>query len=247
MSAIYESDKILSEYLLFHFGTADEILPPGRSWPAGMREALDFARRTPAHFTSGNVPRGMDLGCAVGRSAFEMSATCDEVIGIDFSHAFIRAAEALRNGESLAYERREEASISTRLQAHAGEDIDASKLRFLQGDAMDLPEELGSFDRVHAANLLCRLPEPKRLLERLPSLVKPGGELVLATPCTWLEEFTPLENWPVGGNFEWLEQMLTPAFSLQRRAEESFLIRETARKFQWTTSLVTVWRREAQG
>ena len=145
MSAIYESDKVLSEYLLFHFGTADEILPPGRNWPAGMREALDFARRTPAHFTSGNVSRGLDLGCAVGRSAFEMSATCDEVIGIDFSHAFIRAAEALRNGESLAYERREEASISTRLQAHAGMDIDGSKLRFLQGDAMDLPEELGSF------------------------------------------------------------------------------------------------------
>jgi len=247
MSAIYESDKLLAEYLLFHFGTADEILPPDRTWPSGMREALDFARRTPAHFSSEPVPRGLDLGCAVGRSAFEMSATCDEVTGIDFSHAFIRAAEILRKGGSLAYERREEASISTCLQACAGQDINGSKLRFLQGDAMNLPEDLGVFDRVHAANLLCRLPEPKRLLDRLPSLVKPGGELVLATPCTWLEEFTPAENWPVGGTFEWLQQSLSPAFSLQRRAEEPFLIRETARKFQWTASLVTLWRREDQG
>ncbi len=247
MSAVYESEKLLAEYLLFHFGTADEILPGDRTWPTGMREALDFAIRTPGHFSSTVVKRGLDLGCAVGRSAFEMSANCDEVIGIDFSHAFIRAAEALRKGESLAFNRREEATISTRLQARISNDIDGNKLRFFQGDAMNLPESTGSFDRVHAANLLCRLPEPKRLLDRLPSLVNAGGELVLATPCTWLEEFTPQENWPITGTFEWLQQALTPAFTLLRRVEEPFLIRETARKFQWTTSLVTVWQRGAQG
>jgi putative 4-mercaptohistidine N1-methyltranferase len=245
MSAIYESDKVLSEYLLFHFGTAEEILPPDRTWPAGMHEALDFAKRTPAHFSSSMVARGLDLGCAVGRSAFEMAANCDEVTGIDFSHAFIGAAETIRNGGVLAYERREEASISTRLEARLPDGVDGSKIRFLQGDAMDLSEDLGSFGRVHAANLICRLPEPKRLLDRLPALVMPGGELVLATPCTWLEEFTPLENWPAGGTFEWLQQSLAPAFTLERQVEEPFLIRETARKFQWTTSLVTVWRRNA--
>jgi putative 4-mercaptohistidine N1-methyltranferase len=247
MSAIYESDKLLAEYLLFHFGTADEILPPSRTWPAGMREALDFAKRTPAHFSEGTVKRGLDLGCAVGQSAFEMARSCDEVVGIDFSHAFIRAAEALRKGAALGYERREEAALTTPLQARPPSGVDGGKLRFLQGDAMNLPEDLGSFDRLHAANLLCRLPQPKRLLDRLPALVNPGGELVLATPCTWLEEFTPPENWPVAGTFEWLHESLTPAFALIRRAEEPFLIRETARKFQWTTSLVTVWRREAQG
>jgi SAM-dependent methyltransferase len=123
------------------------------------------------------------------------------------------------------------------------DDIPGENLSFLQGDAMNLPADLGSFDRVHAANLLCRLPEPKRLLDRLPSLVKPGGELVLATPCTWLEEFTPPENWPPNGTFEFLKATLTPGFTLIHQAEEPFLIRETARKFQWTSSLVTVWRR----
>ncbi|MEO8617206.1 MAG: putative 4-mercaptohistidine N1-methyltransferase [Luteolibacter sp.] len=247
MSAIYESDKALSEYLLFHFGSAEEILPADRTWPAGMREALDFAIRTPAHFSSSRVAKGLDLGCAVGRSAYEMAATCDEVIGIDFSHAFIRAAEAIRNGETLTYDRREEASISTPLQAKLPAGIDGGKLRFFQGDAMNLPEDLGSFDRVHAANLLCRLPEPRRLLDRLPSLVNPGGELVLATPCTWLEEFTPPENWPTDGTLEWLQFSLTPDFTLMRLVEEPFIIRETARKFQWTTSLVTVWQRDSQG
>ncbi|NQW99653.1 putative 4-mercaptohistidine N1-methyltransferase [bacterium] len=245
MSAIYESDKLLAEYLLFHFATAEEILPLSRSWPAGMREALDFPCRTVAHFSPGPAGRGLDLGCAVGRSAFEMSRNCESVLGIDFSHAFINAAESLRRGEAISYNRREEASVVTHLSTCQPAAIDAAKLAFQQGDAMNLPSDLGTFDRVHAANLVCRLPEPLRLLERLPSLVNPGGELVLATPCTWLEEFTPPENWPGGATLEWLKARLAPSFTLLRQADEPFLIRETARKFQWTTSLVTVWQRHA--
>ena len=243
MSAIYESDKILAEYLLFHFGTAEEILTPDRSWPAGMREALDFPIRTAAHFSSHLVARGLDLGCAVGRSAFEMSRHCEEVVGIDFSHAFIHAAEALRNGETFTYDRREEAALATPLAARLPAGIDPARLVFQQGDAMALPDDLGQFDRVHAANLLCRLSEPSRLLARLPDLVKPGGELVIATPCTWLAEFTPPGNWPPARTFDWLQSKLTPAFSLEQLTDEPFLIRETARKFQWTTSQVSVWRR----
>lgn len=243
MSDIYETDKLLSEYLLFHFGAADEILPPGREWPQGMRDALDFPVRTVGHFSDAKVERGLDLGCAVGRSSFEMARNCGHVTGIDFSHAFIRAAEALRCGETLAYQRIEEAAIRTSLTAVAPTGIDAANLTFQQGDAMDLPSSLGAFDRVHAANLLCRLPEPKRFLDRLPSLVKPDGELVIATPCTWLEEFTPPENWPASGTFDWLKAELSPDFTLVKQTEEPFLIRETARKFQWTTSMVTVWKR----
>lgn len=243
MSAIYESEKLLAEYLLFHYGAAEEILPGVTDAPAGMRDALGFPQRTVAGFTAGEVSHGLDIGCAVGRSTFEMARSCKEVIGIDFSNAFIRAAEALRRGETVAYQRLDEASLSTRLEARAPDEIDASRIRFMQGDAMDLPSELGCFDRVHAANLLCRLPEPLRLLGRLPSLVSPGGELVLATPCTWLEEFTPRGNWPPGGTLDWLKARLAPDFSLLRTSEEPFLIRETARKFQWTVSLLSVWRR----
>ena len=166
-----------------------------------MREALDFTSRTVAHFSPGTADRGLDLGCAVGRSTFEMARNCASVLGIDFSHAFIHAAERLRCGEAISYDRREEASVATRLEAQAPVGIDPAKLAFQQGDAMNLPADLGSFDRVHAANLICRLPEPRRLLDRLPELVRPGGELVLATPCTWLEEFTPPENWPSRSDF----------------------------------------------
>ncbi len=243
MSDVYESEKVLSEYLLFHYGTDDEILPAGTSWPDGMKAALGFPVRTASHFSADRVESGLDLGCAVGRTSFEMARNCDRVVGMDFSHAFIDAANALMRGEVLNYTRLEEGHVRTELKAIAPERAADGQLDFLQGDAMDLPESLGEFDRVHAANLLCRLPEPTRLLKRLPSLVKPGGELVLATPCTWLAEFTPPENWPASSTLEWLKASLGEQFELTAQAEEPFLIRETARKFQWSTSMVTVWKR----
>ena len=246
MSSIYESDQTLAQYLLFHYGLADEILPPGAAWPAGMREALDFPRRTVAHFSPGRGGRGLDLGCAVGRSALEMARACDEVLGLDYSHAFIRAAETVRTGGTICYHRLDEGHLRTELEARMPDGLRGETVRFLQGDAMNLAEELGTFDRVHAANLLCRLTEPLRLLERLPTLVKAGGELVMATPCTWLAEFTPPANWPPATTLDFLVSSLAPHFTMVRQAEEPFLLRETARKFQWTRSLVTVWRRRGE-
>lgn len=244
MSNIYESSKLLSEYLLFHYGKDEEILPASKLWPEGMREALGFPVRTVTAFSAQPVERGLDVGCAVGRSTFEMSRNCGEVVGIDFSAAFVNAAQRLGAGEEIPYERLDEGNRYTPLLAKAPVGLTDFAVRFEQGDAMDLSKSLGTFDRVHAANLICRLPEPERFLKQLPALVKPGGELVLATPCTWLEEFTPRHQWPEGETFSWLKSRLGADFDLIAEKEEPFLIRETARKFQWTTSLVTVWRRK---
>lgn len=243
MSIIYEDPAVLAEYLLFHYGTADETLPLDVNWPTGMSDALDFAVRTPSHFSQETVGRGLDLGCAVGRSTYEMSSSCSHVTGIDFSHAFIAAANALREGKSVAFKRRDEGHVFTRLVAKPLASVDPAKVAFLQGDAMALPRDIGSFDRVHAANLICRLTDPVLLLNRFPALVNPGGELVLATPCTWLEGFTALNHWPSGDTLDWLQGHLCGSFDLVKRTEEPFLIRETARKFQWTRSMLTVWRR----
>src|SRR5690606_36699098 len=92
----YESERLLAEYLLFHYGTAEEILPAGA--PAGMREALDFAVRSTRHFPTGRVNRTLDLGCAAGRSTYELSRDSAHTLAIDFSASFIRAAAALSRG-----------------------------------------------------------------------------------------------------------------------------------------------------
>ena len=104
----------------------------------------------------------------------------------------------------------------------------------------------GDYDIVHAANLLCRLTNPLKLIERLPSLVRPGGQLLLTTPCTWLEEFTPRGNWPQGSTREWLTSLLEPRFDLSKTCDMPFLIREHARKYQWSVALGMRWRRKVE-
>lgn len=41
-----------------------------------------------------------------------------------------------------------------------------------------------------AANLICRLPNPRKFLDSLKNLVEPGGIVVITSPYTWLEEYT---------------------------------------------------------
>jgi len=68
---------------------------------------------------------------------------------------------------------------------------DRSKVRFQRGDACSLPLDVGQFDCVLAANLICRLHTPHAFLDRLPSLVSTGGILVITSPYTFLRHFTP--------------------------------------------------------
>ena len=237
----YETTRLLDEYLLFHYGSADEVLP----WPEGPCSALGFAERTVSELADFQLQpaTALDLGCAVGRSSFELARRGLDVLGIDFSRRFIDAAASLATGSPLAYRRLDEGSAVTELTARAPVIAPPGRVRFETGDAMNLCPDLGAFDLVHAANLLCRLTDPERLLVHLPSLVKPGGQLLLATPCTWLEEFTPRGNWPQGSTLDWLKQRLTGNFELVLSRDLPFLIREHARKFQWSVALGTRWIR----
>ena len=243
---IYETPKLLAQYLLFHYGADEEVLP----WNFGPKDALGFARRSvhellnpKSEIRNPKFARALDLGCAVGRSCYELAIHGDEVIGIDYSLSFIDAAEIIRRDGSLEYPRFDEAAAQTKVVAHRPAQGDASRIRFEQGDAMNLREDLGAFDVVHAANLLCRLTEPQKLIARFSSLVKSGGQLLLTTPCTWLEEYTPSANWPAGSTFDWLQRELGAHFTLELQKDIPFLIREHARKFQWSVALGTRWKR----
>ena len=248
---IYETDKLLAEYLLFHFGTPEEVLP----YAGGSRAALGYPQRCVSECVdTARLPekaRALDLGCAVGRSTFELARHCGEVIGVDFSRRFIDAADALRLAGALDYLRADEGALTTPCRALVPTEIDRGRVRFETGDAMELRTDLGAFDVVLMANLIDRLREPQRCLARLAALVKAGGQLIITSPYTWLEEFTPRENW-LGGfdrdgrrvtTRDGLQAALADDFQLAATRDLPFLIREHARKFQWSVAEATVWQR----
>jgi SAM-dependent methyltransferase len=109
---------------------------------------------------------------------------------------------------------------------------------------MNLDSSLANYDLVHAANLICRLSSPQKFFDRIPDLVRQGGQLLLATPFTWLEEYTPRNNWIGSGDSkEKLAEKLSPWFQLEYEEDLPFLIREHRRKYQYSISWGTRWRR----
>jgi putative 4-mercaptohistidine N1-methyltranferase len=247
----YETDRLLAEYLLFHYASPEQVIP------AGMPEmacSADFAIRTVAETLQVDLlppnARALDVGCAVGRATFELARHCTEVIGVDFSQRFVAAANAVKESGFAEFNRCEEGHIATALRNFLPSEINRHRVHFEQGDAMHLRAGLGSFDVVHAANLLDRLSDPMRFLRQLPTFVRPGGQLILTSPYTWLEDYTPQENW-LGGfyedgravpTFERLQREL-PDFQLLTTKDLPFLIREHARKFQWSIAQATIWVR----
>lgn len=249
---VYETEKLIGEYLIFHFGKPDELLPYG----FGPTESLDFPKRCALEcikHTEDNVPSiALDIGCAVGRSTFELAKRFNQVVGIDFSHGFIDACNKLKTYGKLPFTVQTEGSLVSEHVAEVDPEIDRSRLSFFQGDACNLPSDLGQFGCVLAANLICRLPNPYQFLDRLPSLVAPGGILVITSPYSWLEEFTPKNLW-LGGykdaegkvvtGFDKLKSYLGPNFELIEDKPMSFFIRETAHKNQWSVAHTTIWKR----
>ena len=248
----YETDKAVAEYLLFHYGSSEEVLP----YSNGPLAALNYPVRCVVECVdSGILPsnaRALVLGCAVGRSSFELARICGSVIGIDYSHSFIDAANRLKELGTLSYQRTDEGDLSTTLEATIPDAVDGSRVSFLQGDAMQLPEDIGTFDVLLAANLIDRLQDPTLFLEALPGLMNPGGQLVITSPYTWLEEYTPKANW-IGGferdgnaqrTIDGLEAVLSTHFGKVREIDLPFLIREHSRKFQWSVAQGTIWIRK---
>ena len=194
-----------------------------------------------------HAARALDLGCSVGRSAFELARHCGEVVALDYSHAFIDAANRLKHEGVHLATRLDEGSATTQLQLAVDPLIDRSRVTFEQGDAQSIRTDIGTFDVVIACNLICRLPEPLRLLDRLKQLLNPGGQLFITTPFTWLEEYTPSQNWLGDGaqdSFEGLRRALEPEFELDAQWDMPFLIREHARKFQYSIAQASRWLRQ---
>jgi len=247
----YETSRALSEYLLFHYGAREHTLP----YPFGPVEALGFpARCVTECLDAARLPPGaaaLDLGCAVGRSSFELARHCAQVLGIDYSHSFVAAAKHLQAHGTLGHVCVEEGELARPALAKVPEGVARERVTFEQGDAHGLRQDLGPFDVVLMANLLDRLREPKRCLDQIPRLVRPGGQLILTSPYTWLEDFTPRQNW-LGGfesngrrvtTLDALTSILSPDFDLAGTRDLPLLIREHARKFQWSVAQASLWIR----
>ena len=242
----YETDRLISEYIEFHYG--NEYFGVA-NFPQTLAQIAIRAM--------GNKPAGkaLDLGCATGRASFELARHFERVTGLDFSARFIGIGTQLAEQGKLRYTLTEEGELVSYKEitlAELGLTEVASKVEFFQGDACNLKSIFSGYDLILAANLIDRLYSPARFLGTVHERLNPGGLLILASPYTWLEEHTKREDW-IGGfkkdgeNFttlDGLKALLGEHFRLVGEPKAvPFVIRETKRKFQHTLSELTIWER----
>jgi len=242
----YETDRLISEYIEFHYGA--EYFGVANFPQALARLAIAALGERPAG-------RALDLGCATGRASFELARHFDRVTGIDFSARFIGIGTQLAESARLHYTLVEEGELVSErecsLSALGLAEL-APKVEFFQGDACNLKPVFAGYDLILAANLIDRLYRPASFLESVHERLNVGGLLIIASPYTWLPEHTRREEW-IGGfrreggdvtTLDGLKAVLGEHFRLVGEPRElPFVIRETRRKFQHTLSEVTVWER----
>lgn len=242
---IYNTDSIISQYC--HFGWGENALGV-ENYPAHCaRIAIEYMKDKPKR-------KAFDIGCAIGRSTFELARGFDEVIGVDFSARFIQEAEALRKNGVLRYAMKTEGELENFYEVNLADfdlEEERQKVSFWQADACNLKPIYKDFDLIFGGNLIDRLYDPKKFLDSLAARVNEGGLLILTSPYTWQEESTPKEKW-IGGykkdgesvtTLEGLQEILENDFVLIDTKDIPFVIQETARKYQYTIAQMTIWQR----
>jgi 5-histidylcysteine sulfoxide synthase/putative 4-mercaptohistidine N1-methyltranferase len=243
----YETDEIVSRNIEFHYGEEQLGLP--NFAVTGAQAALAHVGKTQA--------RALDIGCAAGRSAFELARHFDHVDAVDFSARLIGAPTNLQKTGTQRYTMPEEGELvsyrTVQLSHFEGYDKLKGKINFAQGDACNLADKYTDYDLVYASNLIDRLYDPKSFLDVIKARIRPGGLLVLASPYTWLEEFTPRQKW-LGGfkadtgesytTLEGLHDALAPEFEpLDAPIDIPFAIRKTRRTYHYAVSQMSFWKK----
>ncbi|EKD35800.1 MAG: hypothetical protein ACD_75C01773G0001 [uncultured bacterium] len=244
--AMYETDAAVSQYCEAHYGKTYFGVA---NFPATCaRICLELMAGRPKN-------RALDLGCSVCRASFELAKEFNFVNGLDFSARFIRIGYQLQEKGAVRYELPEEGEIVSyheRRLADLGLAEVAGRVEFFQADALNLKPQFTDYDLILAANLLDRLRDPGTFLASVHERLNDTGLLVIASPYTWLTEFTVREKW-LGGfrkdgepytTLDGLKDHLQAHFTMVGEPRDvEFVIRETNRKFQHSISQLTVWRK----
>lgn len=189
----------LSTYGWTHYGDLD---PEERTGPPAivtiLRAGLD--RLAEAGIRPGAV--AIDLGCAVGRSTFELAARTDGegtlVIGVDLNIAMLRVAAAALRAGTVSYPLRRVGMVYDERSAQVPRD-GADRVDFWCADVLALPFEADTFDFAASINLIDTVQSPLDHLTSLRDVVREGGGALVASPFDWSPSATGIEAW-IGGH-----------------------------------------------
>jgi ubiquinone/menaquinone biosynthesis C-methylase UbiE len=121
-------------------------------------------RRLLGPFTGSEV--ALDSGCGTGSLAFALAPHVREVVGVDSSADYLEAARAIAPGN----------------------------VRFVEGDATELPFGYGVFDLAGSLRVLHHVRRPELAVSELTRVTRPGGRILVADQLGSVDPLRSLEQ-----------------------------------------------------
>ena len=106
---------------------------------------------------------GLDIGCSIGSSTFELAKRLPFVFGVDLSFSFILEARKIMH------------------------DKKNKNVEFIVSDAINLPFESSFFQSIIALNLVDRV-NPNKVIVSINRCIKDNGKLILIDPYHFVDE-----------------------------------------------------------
>jgi len=219
-----------------------------------------------------SLSRCCDIGCAAGRTSFELAKQFQFVHGLDQSARYIRIGSLLQSKQTLSYTLNSEGDLESYhevdlKQIYDDKEIDelSSKIEFMQADVCNWDRKYRDYDCIVACNLLEELLYPQSFLSVVHERIRPGGLLILSSSYHYDEKITDKQHW-LGGikqagesitSIDTIESILSKHFRLfnsnngnnnnqqQQSINLPCINRINDRMFEYRLSHVTIWQRLA--
>jgi SAM-dependent methyltransferase/uncharacterized protein YbaR (Trm112 family) len=196
-SAFDSQRQHLSTYAFDHYGDLDHEESTHPSVSPGSIVKLLRGGLPPMD----SVVRGpvIDIGCAVGRTSFELAKARDEIVlGVDLNFGMLKTAATILEKGYVSYPRRR-AGISFDRRRFPAVFEKAGNVDFWVCDATALPFSDQTFSEGVSLNVLDCVWSPYDHLKELGRMLMPGGNALVSTPYDWTANATPVEAW-LGGH-----------------------------------------------
>lgn len=164
-------------------------IPPG-SIISCLNKGIDL-------FSDKITTPALDIGCAVGRTTFELARHSKGItLGIDVDFRVLRAAQQVLRTGKISFPLKHSGVRFEQHELNVPLD-DVELVDFWACDALALPFTNGTFHFINALNVFDVIPSPKHLLLSIGNALAEKGQTLLSTPYDWSPP-VPMHNW-IGG------------------------------------------------
>jgi len=187
----------LSTYTFDHYGDMDpERKPEVSVSPGSIVKLLEQGILSMNRTVQGPI---IDMGCAVGRTSFELAQRLDEpILGIDLNFGMLKIATGILETGYVSYPRRR-GGITFERRDFPAVFEKTENCDFWVCDATALPFSGETFSMVVSLNVLDCAWSPYDHVKEISRILMPDGSAVVSTPYDWTANATPVEAW-LGGH-----------------------------------------------